>query len=170
MSKSNVVNKNKFDVTNLIFLIGMIVVTIIFVVIMIITAVRPSTVKDLNKIKEIDITEYNTLGSESQKEYLIFVYSSEKNKNYNYSIYRNNLVINTVLEYASYVKEKGGIPIYRLDVSKDENRTAISVLSLTNESFVPAIIKINYSNNTGSINTRKNTPADVNTYLKSLMK
>lgn len=170
MSKVLEKRQNKLDISSIVFLIGMSVVTIVFLTIMIISIVRPNVIKKINKIEEISLSEYDKLGSEKNPEYIIFVYSSKKNENYNYSTYRNELVLEAVLDYASYVKENGGIKIYRLDLSKDENKGAITELKLTDASNVPAILKMKFDTEVSKINTTKKTPADINDYLKSLIK
>lgn len=164
------INKEKISATNLIYLIGMIIITIIFLVIMFFIIVRPGVINDFNDLEHIRLSEYNTLGSSEESEYLIFVYSSKKNKNYPYSVYRNDLVKETVISYANYVKENGGKKIYCLDISKDENKEAITKLNLSDAANVPAVTVMKFANNTSTISTSKKTTADIISYLEGLMK
>ena len=174
MGKALANKRNKIDSTNLLLLLGLFIVTIFFLTIIVISLINPSTVKRIDQIEEITLSEYNKLGSDEQTEYLIFVYSSETNEYYEYSTYRNELVISKVLEYATYVKKHSehdhSIKIYRLDISKKQNKDAISTLNLTEESYVPAVIKMKYSNGSASINTTKKSVEDIHNYLDSLMK
>ncbi len=174
MGKALANKRNKLDSTNLLLLLGLLVVTIFFVVIIVISLVNPSTIKRIEQIEEITLSVYNKLGSEEEAEYLIFVYSSETNEYYKYSTYRNELVISKILDYASYVQKHAdhdhGIKIYRLDISKRVNKDAITTLNLTEESYVPAVIKMKYNNGSSSINLTKKSVEDIHNYLDSLMK
>lgn len=171
MGKALANKRKKTDSTNLLLLLGMLIVTIFFVAIIAISLIKPSSIKNINRIEEIKISEYDKLGSEEQSEYLIFVYSSETNDYYPYSTYRNELVFSKILEYASYVNQhEDAVKIYRLDVSLRANKDAIEKLKLTEESYVPAVIKMKYSNDTTTINTTKKSVEDIHNYIDSLMK
>ena len=173
MGKALANKRNKIDTTNILLLLGLLIVTIVFVAIIVISLINPKTIKRIDQIEEITLSEYNKLGSEEKTEYLIFVYSSETNEYYEYSTYRNELVIGKVLEYASYVKKHSehdhAVKIYRLDISKRQNKNAIETLKLTEESYVPAVLKMKYSNGTSTINTTKKSVEDIHNYLDSLM-
>ncbi len=162
--------KNKISTSNLIYLIGLVAITIIFLVIIIFIVVKPGTIKNFDDLNHIRVSEYNTLGSDKNNEYLIFVYSSKKNDNYEFSTYRNGFVKNAVISYANYQKENGGKKIYAIDISKDENSNAITTFKLDDETYVPALIVMKYSNGTSTINQTKKVTDDINTYLEGLMK
>lgn len=164
--------KSKIGAANLIYLIGLALITVIFVVVMILVIVRPGTVKNLDDIEQVRLSEYNTLSSGSETEYLILVYSSKKNSNYKLSTYRNELIKDVIISYSNYVKENGGRKIYAIDISQDVNRDAVSKLNLTDETDVPALLVMKYSNGstTASINSTKKTTATITEYLNGLMK
>lgn len=162
--------KYKLDPTNIVFLIGFALITVIFVVIMILIAARPGVIKNLDDVEQIRLSEYDTLGSDTNNEYLILVYSSKKNNNYKLSTYRNELIEDVVVRYANYVKENDGKKIYAIDMSKDLNKDAISKLNLSDEGDVPALLVMRYSNGGCSINSTKKTTATINDYLEGLMK
>ena len=84
MGKALANKRNKIDSTNLLLLLGLFIVTIFFLTIIVISLINPSTVKRIEQIEEITLSEYNKLGSDEQTEYLIFVYSSETNEYYEY--------------------------------------------------------------------------------------
>lgn len=159
----------KLDATNIVFLIGFVAITIIFAVIMILVIARPGVIKNIDDVEQIRLSEYDTLGSDKNTEYLILVYSSKKNNNYKLSTYRNELIEDVVVRYANYVKENGGKKIYAIDMSKDLNKDAISKLNLTDEGDVPALLVMKYSNGSSSINSTKKTTATINDYLEGLM-
>lgn len=161
--------KYKLDPTNIVFLIGFVAITIIFAVIMILVIARPGVIKNIDDVEQIRLSEYDTLGSDKNTEYLILVYSSKKNNNYKLSTYRNELIEDVVVRYANYVKENGGKKIYAIDMSKDLNKDAISKLNLTDEGDVPALLVMKYSNGSSSINSTKKTTATINDYLEGLM-
>lgn len=161
--------KYKLDATNIVFLIGFVAITIIFAVIMILVIARPGVIKNIDDVEQIRLSEYDTLGSDKNTEYLILVYSSKKNNNYKLSTYRNELIEDVVVRYANYVKENGGKKIYAIDMSKDLNKDAISKLNLTDEGDIPALLVMKYSNGSSSINSTKKTTATINDYLEGLM-
>lgn len=161
--------KYKLDATNIVFLIGFIAITIIFAVIMILVIARPGVIKNIDDVEQIRLSEYDTLGSDKNTEYLILVYSSKKNNNYKLSTYRNELIEDVVVRYANYVKENGGKKIYAIDISKDLNKDAISKLELNVDWDVPALLVMKYSNGSSSSNSTKKTTAEINDYLEGLM-
>lgn len=162
--------KNSMNLSNLIYLIGMGVITLIFLVIIFLIVVKPGTVKDFDDMKSIRLSEYDTLGTSSDEEYLIFVYSSKRNSNYDADIYRNDLVHDVVVSYANYVKENGGKKIYALDISKDVNSEAVSTLKLSDNGDVPAILVMKCSSSSTTISSTKKTVESIHTYLEGLMK
>lgn len=164
--------KNRINISNLIYLVGMGIITLIFIAIIFIIIVRPGTIKDFCDLKEIELSEYNTLASSDDEEYLIFVYSSKRNSNYDADIYRNELVRDVVVKYANYAKEKDGKKIYVLDISKDINNKAMTTLGLSDNGDVPAIVVMKYSSSSSSftVNSRKTAVDDIHTYLEGLMK
>lgn len=172
MSNKIINNNTKKDINmmNLVYLIGLSVITLIFIVFIFVIIVKPGTIKDFDDIKEIRLSEYNTLGSSSNEEYLIFVYSSKRNSNYDADTYRNDLVHDVVVSYANFVKENGGKKIYALDISKDVNSNAIEVLKLTDNGDVPAILVMKCSSSSTTISSKKTTVATIHTYLEDLMK
>lgn len=161
--------KYKLDATNIVFLIGFVAITIIFAVIMILVIARPGVIKNIDDVEQIRLSEYDTLGSDKNTEYLILVYSSKKNNNYKLSTYRNELIEDVVVRYANYVKENGGKKIYAIDISKDLNKDAISKLELKVDWDVPALLVMKYSNGSSSSNSTKKTTAEINDYLEGLM-
>lgn len=164
--------KNRINVSNLIYLVGMGIITLIFIAIIFIIIVRPGTIKDFDDLKEIELSEYNTMASSDDEEYLIFVYSSKRNSNYDADIYRNELVRDVVVKYANYAKENDGKKIYVLDISKDINNEAMTTLGLSDNGDVPAIVVMKYSSSSSSstVNTKKTAVDDIHTYLEGLMK
>lgn len=169
--KFNKTQQNRFDATNLLLLLGMLSTTIIFVAIIVITLINPGNIKQVDDIREINISRYDDMGSEEETEYLLFIYASEQNEYYNYSTYRNKFVEEKVIEYAKYASDtEGALPIYRIDISKKSNLEALATLKLDKEINVPAIIKMKFNEGTSTINTTKKNVEQLIDYLDSLMK
>ena len=160
---------------NLLFKILLISMTVVFAIAALLIIIKPFQIKSISRIKEISIAEYNTMldasddhNHEESHEYLIFVYDSRTTDPFNVS--QNKEVERYILEYANYArKHKDASKIYILDISKSENKDALSTLSLK-EDNMPSVVVMKNNHSSITIDSRYKTIQDIQTYLLGLMK
>ena len=170
--KNSTIDKKQNDFFFKTLLIGL---TVIFVVVALLIVIKPFEVKSIKGIKEIELSEYNTMleatddhDHDKSHEYLIFVYDSRTTDPFNAS--QNEEVERYIVEYANYArKHKNASKIYVLDISKSENKDALTTLGL-NQDNMPSIVVMKNNHSSISINSRQKTIQDIQTYLLDLMK
>ena len=169
-------NTKKIQKNDSLFKVLLISITAIFVIGMLIIILNPFEIKSINRIKEIDITEYNKMldvedehhDHDVSHDYIIFVYDSRKTDSFNVS--QNEEIERYILDYANYARtHKAASRIYRLDISDSANKTALSTLGLK-EANIPGLVVMTNNHSSITISSRYKTIQDVQNYLADLMK
>lgn len=133
-----VLNKKKSNVSGIIFLCGLIAITLFLIIFIIITIGKPFVIKSYDNMKETNLQEYLHEGTNKHTEYFVFVYDENSVKDE----YLKDLVI----EYANAARTNGEyLPIFVMKYSDNKGivgKDHLNISSGSEDSNIPALILV----------------------------
>lgn len=130
---NNKKNENRnINTTNLLFIIGYIVVTVVVLFFTLWFCAKPFVISDYSEMKQLN---YNNYLDAKQDEYYIIIYSDE--------YYASSLYEDIVVEYANYARtHSDAVKIYAYNYDTKGNDKIKSSLTSSTDSDVVRLIKV----------------------------
>lgn len=154
-------NTKKSNLSGIIFLVAIAVITVILVVFVFISVGKPFVIKEFSDIKEVTIDNYKTVKKDS--EYYVLVYNNDENK--------DKLIEEVVMAYANYARTTSDAKqIYVLNYQTNKeitNSENLNINSSSLDSKLPTLVLI--KNGSVSSSDTKNTISTINQALTSAM-
>ncbi len=153
---------NKSNLTNIIFLVTILAITIFLVVFVFITIGKPFVIKDFDDIKTVSVDNYKTC-DKKHSEYYVLVYNFDENK--------DEQIKEIVLAYANFARTTADAkPIYILDYKKNHaivNANNLNITSANLSSKLPALVLV--KDGAVSSSDTKNSISTINQALTTAM-
>lgn len=144
--------KKKANISGIIFLCGLIAITLFLVIFIIIMIGKPFVIKSYDNMKETSLEEYLHEGTSKHSEYFVFVYDESSAK--------DNYLKDLVIEYANAARTNGEyLPIFVMNYKDNRGITGKDHLNITSgseEKDIPALILVKNKTISSSYKTVSN--------------
>lgn len=150
----------KSNVSGIIFLVGLITITLFIVIFTVITVGKPFVIDKVEDIKDVTVENYKT-ANKTQKEYYVYVY--------NKASFKDEMLKDIILEYANYARTNSdALPIYVMNYQTNTSITNSGNLNISSsniETYIPALVYIK----NGSISSTQKTVSTIKNTLVQAM-
>lgn len=140
--------KKGTNFTNIVFIFGICLITIMLAVFIFIKVGKPFVIKDYSDIQTVNVENYKTY-DKKHSEYYVLVYNHND---------KDEEIKNIVIQYANYARTNSdALPIYVLDFKTNNsivNSSNLNISSSNLERDLPALMIVN-NGSVSSSNTKK---------------